>query len=174
MAGLALFILPLTVQAASDDTYRQLNLFGDVFERVRAAAGAEGPAFAFEQIRLRVNTLRAHRLVYRAQALGWRPEVVRAMVDALFVAYFQDARDIGDIGTLADIAAAAGGRRDDVLTYLEGEDDVAAVRKMANQLTRQGVSGVPFFVFNRRLAVSGAQSEAALGAALIQSLGESG
>jgi len=36
MAGLALFILPLTVQAASDDTYRQLNLFGDVFERVRA------------------------------------------------------------------------------------------------------------------------------------------
>ncbi len=36
MAGLALFVLPLTVQAASDDTYRQLNLFGDVFERVRA------------------------------------------------------------------------------------------------------------------------------------------
>ena len=36
MAGFALFILPLTVQAASDDTYRQLNLFGDVFERVRA------------------------------------------------------------------------------------------------------------------------------------------
>ena len=36
MAGLALFVLPLTVQAANDDTYRQLNLFGDVFERVRA------------------------------------------------------------------------------------------------------------------------------------------
>ena len=36
MAGLALLVLPLTVQAASDDTYRQLNLFGDVFERVRA------------------------------------------------------------------------------------------------------------------------------------------
>ena len=36
VAGLALFVLPLTVQAASDDTYRQLNLFGDVFERVRA------------------------------------------------------------------------------------------------------------------------------------------
>jgi len=36
VAGFALFILPLTVQAASDDTYRQLNLFGDVFERVRA------------------------------------------------------------------------------------------------------------------------------------------
>ena len=36
MAGFALFILPLTLQAASDDTYRQLNLFGDVFERVRA------------------------------------------------------------------------------------------------------------------------------------------
>ena len=36
LAGLALFVLPLVVQAANNDTYRQLNLFGDVFERVRA------------------------------------------------------------------------------------------------------------------------------------------
>jgi len=36
LAGLALFVLPLVVQAANSDTYRQLNLFGDVFERVRA------------------------------------------------------------------------------------------------------------------------------------------
>ena len=36
VAGLALFILPLAAGAANNETYRQLNLFGDVFERVRA------------------------------------------------------------------------------------------------------------------------------------------
>jgi len=36
LAGLALFALPLSLHAANNETYRQLNLFGDVFERVRA------------------------------------------------------------------------------------------------------------------------------------------
>lgn len=36
LAGLALFVLPLSLHAANKETYKQLNLFGDVFERVRA------------------------------------------------------------------------------------------------------------------------------------------
>lgn len=135
------------------------------------AAAPDGVRFAFERIRTRPNTLKAHRLMYRAQALGQAPEKVQALASALFAAHFQEGRDIGDNETLAEIAAACGDRRDAVLAQLEaGDDDAANVRRMAEQLRRQGIEGVPFFIFNRKLAVSGAQSVAVLGAALLQSL----
>ncbi len=130
----------------------------------------DGLHYAFERIQTRPNTLNAHRLMYRAQALGQAPERVRALAGALFAAHFQEGRDIGDSETLADIAAACGDRRDAVLAQLKDGKDAANVRRMADQLRRQGIEGVPFFIFNRKLAVSGAQSVAVLGAALLQSL----
>lgn len=140
-----------------------------LFADVREAAGSE-LSFDFERIALRPNTLRAHRLCYRAQSAGYRPERVDALVEAIFGAYFQQGRDIGDIETLADIAAGCGDRREAVVAYLSGPDDEQSVRKMAAQVHKQGVSGVPFFIFDRSIAVSGAQSATALGAALRQVL----
>jgi predicted DsbA family dithiol-disulfide isomerase len=115
--------------------------------------------------------LRAHRLIYLAQSRGARPERVQALVGGLFEAYFRQGRDIGDVETLADIAVAAGERREAIVEYLSGDEDAEAVRRMAGQLVRQGVEGVPFFILNRSLAVSGAQSLAALGAAIRQVAG---
>lgn len=140
--------------------------------RVAEAAADDGLIFAFDRIRTRPNTLAAHRLTYRAQSLGHTPERVTALVDGLFEAYFQLGRDIGDHDTLADIATAAGDRRESVLDYLASDRDTATVKRLAAGLQQQGVSGVPFFILNRRLAVSGAQSAAALGAAILQSLQE--
>lgn len=140
-----------------------------LFADVREAAGDE-LSFDFERIALRPNTLRAHRLCYRAQATGFRSERVDALVEAIFVAYFQQGRDIGDLETLADIAAACGDKREAVVEYLSGPGDEQAVRKMASQVQKQGVSGVPFFIIDRRIAVSGAQTPTALGAALRQVL----
>jgi predicted DsbA family dithiol-disulfide isomerase len=142
-----------------------------LFAKLRDAAAPDGLSFAFEDIKMRPNTLRAHRLIYRAQSRGARPERVQALVSGLFEAYFQQGRDIGDIETLADIAAAAGERRESIVEYLTGVEDAEAVRRMAGQLSRQGVEGVPFFILNRSLAVSGAQSIAAIGAAIRQVAG---
>ncbi len=136
---------------------------------VREAASGE-VSFDFERIVLRPNTLRAHRLCYRAQATGFRAERVDALVEAIFVAHFQQGRDIGDIETLADIAAACGDKRDAVVEYLSSPGDEQAVRKMASQVQKQGVNGVPFFIIDRRIAVSGAQKSTAIGAALRQVL----
>lgn len=137
--------------------------------RVAEAAAGDGLEFAFQRIVTHPNTLQAHRLIYRAQSLGYVPARVTALGEALFAAHFQEGRDIGDTATLAAIAAATGDDEDAVAAYLDGEDDAAAVRRMAGQLQRQGIEGVPFFIFNRRLAVSGAQSAVALGAAILQS-----
>ncbi|MDX5363119.1 MAG: DsbA family oxidoreductase [Pseudazoarcus pumilus] len=142
-----------------------------LFARVREAAQPDGLELAFERITQRPNTLHAHRLIYRAQSRGARPERIQALVGGVFEAYFQRGQDIGNVETLADIAAACGERREAIVEYLSGNEDGDAVRRMADQVSRQGVEGVPFFIFNRSLAVSGAQSLAALGAALRQVAG---
>lgn len=140
----------------------------EVLAQVAAAAAPDGLQFAFERIRTRPNTLGAHRLSYRAQSLGYRPDQVASLANALFEAHFQQGRDIGDIDVLADLAVAVGDRRDAVTSYLGSDRDAATVKRMAAQIQQQGVTGVPFFIFNRKLAISGAQSVAALGAALLQ------
>ncbi|MCK9988611.1 MAG: hypothetical protein AzoDbin1_05083 [Azoarcus sp.] len=143
----------------------------EVLARVVEAAAPDGLQFAFDRIATRPHTLLAHRLTYRAQSQGHTTAQINALGEALFAAHFQQGRDIGDIATLVDIAVeTAGDRREDVEAYLESDEDAATVKRMAAQLQKQGVSGVPFFIFNRRLAVSGAQTSAALGAAVLQSL----
>ncbi len=139
-------------------------------DRVREAAAADGLDYAFERIQTRPNTLDAHRLMYRAQAAGRKPAHIQALAQALFAAHFQEGRDIGDADTLADLATACGDRRDAVAAYLAGKADVDKVRRMAEGVRRQGIDGVPFFILNRKLAVSGAQSTAILGATILQSL----
>lgn len=141
-----------------------------VLARVAEAAAPDGLVFAFERIQLRPNTMNAHRLAYRAQSLGFRQDQVRKMVSSLFEAHFQQGLDIGNPAVLADIAVSCGDRRDAVLEYLAGLGGVAAVKRMAAQVQSQGIGGVPFFIINRNLGVSGAQSPAVLGAALLQAI----
>ena len=142
----------------------------EMLGRIAEAAAPDGLTFAFDRIQTRPNTLKAHRLCYRAQSLGWKQDKVQALTGALFSAHFQQGQDIGDSATLADIAAACGDRRDEVLTWLDGRQDTDKVQRMADGVRRQGIEGVPFFILNRKLAVSGAQSTAVLGAAILQSL----
>lgn len=134
-------------------------------------AGAEsGVDFDFGAIALRPNTLRAHRLIYRAQSIGHRPEAVDALVDRLFVARFQRGEDIGDIATLAVIAAECGDDAATVTAYLESGEGVREVRALVDKVRCLGVSGVPFFIVQRRLAVSGAQTAEVLAAAILQGI----
>ena len=152
------------------------NKFGgakqvDALQRELALAGSDaGVDFAFERIALRPNTLRAHRLVYRAQSIGHRPAEIEALVERLFVAYFQRGEDIGDVATLAAIAAECGDRKADVTDYLESGEGLRQVKSLAGKVSGLGVSGVPYFIMQRRLAVSGAQSSVALAAAILQSM----
>jgi len=141
-----------------------------VLDKVRAVAADDGLVYAFERIQTRPNTLAAHRLMYRAQAQGQKPERIQALGHALFAAHFQEGRDIGDLDTLADIATACGERREAVREWLAGRGEVDKVKRMAEGVRRQGIEGVPFFILNRKMALSGAQSAAVLGAAILQSL----
>ena len=136
-----------------------------------ADAGRDaGVEFDFERISIRPNTLHAHRLIYRAQSTGRQPAEIEALVERLFVAHFQRGENIGDIATLGEIAAECGDRMDDVTEYLESTMDVDQVRSLFDGISGQGISGVPLFVIQDRLAVPGAQSSAVLAAAILQAM----
>jgi len=109
--------------------------------RVIAEGRSEGIEFAFERIERTPNTAEAHKLIALA-------ENQNAVVDALFRAYFEEAKDVGDPKVLADIAAQCG-----VQGWPDKARDVSALEEQVRGL---GISAVPTFIFERKSGVSGA------------------
>ena len=114
--------------------------------RVAQEGAGEGIAFAFDRMQRTPNTVAAHQLIDLAQAQGKAGPVV----DALFRAYFEEARDIGDAAVLKEIAAGAG------VTGWPESTDKANVAKQEEQVRDLGISGVPTFIFDRKSGLSGA------------------
>ena len=128
--------------------------------RVRRIYGAIGEAgqsvaidFAFDRILKTPNSVDSHRLVKFAARHG-RAD---AVVEALFVAYFIQGRDIGEMDALLDIAEETGLSRRDAARHLAGDTDVDAVAQDNARAHRLGVNGVPSFVFAGPMVISGAQ-----------------
>ena len=121
--------------------------------RVAAAGEDVGVAFHFERQSRTPNTLDAHRVIWLAGERG----VQDAAVEALFLAYFTDGRDLSDGVTLAEIAAGAGLDRAEADALLSGDKGLDVIQAGEERARRLGVSGVPFFVVNGRVALSGAQ-----------------
>jgi predicted DsbA family dithiol-disulfide isomerase len=124
-----------------------------VYERIRAVGAEVGIAFAFGAIARQPNTRDAHRLISWAQAQG----DADALVERLFRAYFLDGRFIGDHAILAAIAGEAGLDADAARAHLASEQGDEAIVAMDRRVRELGVEGVPFFIFEGRIAVSGAQ-----------------
>jgi predicted DsbA family dithiol-disulfide isomerase len=121
--------------------------------QVAAAGQGEGIAFNFDRQSRTPNTLDAHRIIWLAGERG----VQDAVVEALFSAYFTDARDLSDRATLVEMAVGAGLDRAEVEELLAGSVGLDIVRAGEEQARLLGVSGVPFFVVNGKVALSGAQ-----------------
>jgi predicted DsbA family dithiol-disulfide isomerase len=121
--------------------------------QVSAAGRGEGITFNFDRQARTPNTLNAHRVIWLAGERGLQG----AVVEALFQAYFSDGRDLSDSGTLAEVAAGAGLDRAEVGEVLEGDRGLDVIRAGEEKARSLGVSGVPFFVVDGRVALSGAQ-----------------
>lgn len=121
-------------------------------ERVTALAAAEGLAFHLDRARP-ANTFDAHRLVQLAARHGLQDEAE----ERLFAAYFTEGAALADHDTLVILAEGIGLAPDEVRTMLASDALAAEVRADQQVAAELGVRGVPFFVIDRRLAVSGAQ-----------------
>src|SRR3954468_9458749 len=119
-----------------------------------AAEGAkDGIEFDFGAIERRPDTLDSPRLIRWAESHGVQDEVV----ERLFIAYFENGEDIGDIRILADIADLSGMDGIEVAQMLESDTDVALVEREDQIAHEMGVTGVPAMIFGSKLAVSGAR-----------------
>jgi predicted DsbA family dithiol-disulfide isomerase len=126
---------------------------GERYKHVIAAGLEEGIPFAFERMQRTPNTVRAHRLIRWADRAGHAD----ATVEALFVAYFTQGRDIGDAAVLAAVAGDAGLDPAAAQAYLESNEDDALIRAEDAFARKMGIHGVPCFVVERKYMVSGAQ-----------------
>jgi predicted DsbA family dithiol-disulfide isomerase len=136
-------------------------------DAIIAAEGTkEGIEFDFAAIRRRPNTVDSHRLVHWAEATGVQDDVV----ERLFIAYFENGEDIGDIRVLSDIADFCGMDGVEVARLLESDEDVALVEREDRLAREIGVTGVPAFIFGGRVAVSGAREPEMLAAAIDKAL----
>jgi predicted DsbA family dithiol-disulfide isomerase len=79
------------------------------------------------------------------------------VVEALFCAYFLEGKNIGDVKTLVRVAGEAGLDRTETEEFLASDKGAVEVKTEEAVGRRLGISGVPYFVFNGRIAISGAQ-----------------
>ena len=121
-------------------------------ERVTKVAEDEGVAFRLDLAR-RGRTFDAHRLLHLAAEHGLQDE----MKEGLLAAYFTRGEPIADHEALRRVAAEAGLDDADVADVLGGDRYADAVRADERTARELGVGSVPFFVFDRRYAVAGAQ-----------------
>jgi predicted DsbA family dithiol-disulfide isomerase len=121
--------------------------------RMIAVAKTEGIHFAFDRMERTPNTLDAHRLIWLAEQNG----VQDAVVEALFRAYFTEARDISNCQVLIDVVADAGLDRDQAEALLNSKRGMEEIKADEEKGRRLGVQGVPFFIINGQVTLEGAQ-----------------
>lgn len=124
-----------------------------VYGRIAEAAQAAGLTLNFEGITRTPNTLDAHRLIHWAGIERKQTEVV----EALFTAYFEEGRDIGNRDVLADIADSCEMDAAVVRRLLDGDSDLEDIRARDAHARERGVTGVPTFIVADQHVVPGAQ-----------------
>jgi predicted DsbA family dithiol-disulfide isomerase len=144
------------------------NRGGGVYARVAAVGQQVGIPFAFDRITKQPNTVAAHSLI----ALAGEKGLQEAVVEALFRAYFIDGVDLSSRANLIKIATDAGLAQTDAEHAIDDEAIRTRTEAEDRRAREIGVEGVPFFIFNGTLGVSGAQPAEVLCDAMEQAVKE--
>jgi predicted DsbA family dithiol-disulfide isomerase len=129
-----------------------------LYQTVARIGATEGITFHFDRINHTPSTLLSHRLSYVAATADRQS----AMLDRLFAAYFEEGRDIGDPEVLSKLAAEVGLPSNLTAEALSAGGQIDTALASDFQARRQGINGVPYFIFNGRFGLSGAQEPEAL------------
>lgn len=130
--------------------FGSLETYKDMEHRLLEVGDVERIAFAFESIARTPNTFSAHRLIWYAETQGYQD----ALVEQLFKGFFEDGLDIGSRAILAEVADRVGLKADRFLQSDQGIAEVNAEESVGRTL---GIRGVPYFVIDKTLGISGAQ-----------------
>jgi predicted DsbA family dithiol-disulfide isomerase len=142
---------------------------GPGYDNIRKAAETVGLKLALDNIKMQPNTVAAHSLVAVAQ-----DNKQETVVEALFDAYFMNGADLTQEQVIIELGRESGIPEPMIEAALNDEAVKDTVQQADAQARELGVSGVPFFIFNKKLAVSGAAGADALLSASEQAMSESG
>jgi predicted DsbA family dithiol-disulfide isomerase len=123
-----------------------------MLNNVTQMAKGVGLEYDFERA-VMVNSFKAHRVLQLAKMRG----LGDAAEERLFRAFFTEGRNIADDDTLLELGKEAGLNETEIRSSLSDERYSDMVKQDIQEARAIGVTGVPFFVFNRKYAVSGAQ-----------------
>ena len=113
-----------------------------------------GADFHYERQTRTSNTLAAHALVRLARSEGG-PALQARVVEALFVAYFTNGEDVGDRAVLARLAEVSGMAADAVTRSMSLRDEV---RELEERIRGTGLNGVPSYLVDGKMLLSGSQT----------------
>jgi predicted DsbA family dithiol-disulfide isomerase len=128
---------------------------GEMWDRLEDEARKSGLELDMRKQKMRYPSQAAQVLIAAARAVNKQHEVAFALSKACYI----DALNIADPEVLADIGAAHGLDRDEILTLVQDENVKKQVEDAAQSAGQQGIQGVPFFIFDNKYALSGAQPD---------------
>jgi predicted DsbA family dithiol-disulfide isomerase len=150
----------IPAQGVDRKTYLE-NKFGgsarakEIYSRIETAASGAGLDVRFDLIEKQPNTLAAHALIAYAHTIN--DEAAMRVSERLFQAYFVEGVFIGDIDVLSRIADSCELDATQARAFVTDPSQLSQIAARDEDVRRQGISGVPFFIFNNRRSVSGAQ-----------------
>ncbi len=115
-----------------------------------------------------INTLKAHELIHFAKKRGLQQEAKEALLSA----YFTDGKNLSNLEEIASVGEKIGLSKIEITNSLQNNHHNKAVKEDIKAGNELGIKGVPFFVFNRKHGISGAQSEEVFEGTLIKTFQE--
>lgn len=151
------FLLDPTTPEEGQNTKERLKAkYGGDIEamqaRVEGVARDAGVPLDMSVQTMSYPTIKPHTLIRSAA-----PEHQYALAKAFAAAYFLEGKNITDDELLADIAAEHGFERQAALKLIANKAENDTTKAMALSASQQGITGVPFFIFNNQFAISGGQ-----------------
>lgn len=159
----------LPVKGIPRDEYTSSKFGGpkrasEIYARVASAGADAGIHFRFDEIGTQPNTVDAHQLI----SIAGNFDAQDGVVESLFKGYFLEGRDLTNRETLIELAERGGLPRDAGERCLARDELRSKIEQQDNHARGLGVEGVPFFIFDQKLAVSGAQPPENLVKAMMQ------
>ncbi len=136
------------------------------YEHIATVGKQVGIAFAFDRITRQPNTVVAHSLI----AVSEPGMAQDAMVEAFFKAYFLEGKDLTEASVLMDIAESAGMDRAVAEAHLQNSDLHSQTIDSDKAAREMGITGVPFFIFNRQVGLSGAHEAETLLQGMVEAM----
>jgi predicted DsbA family dithiol-disulfide isomerase len=142
------------------------NEAATIYERVSAVGKEVGIPFAFDTIVRQPNTVVAHSLI----AVSEPGMAQDAMVEAFFKAYFLEGRDLTEAAVLIGVAESAGMARAVAEAHLQNSELHSQTIDSDKAAREMGITGVPFFIFNRQVGLSGAHEAETLLQGMVEAM----